>query len=458
MSKTRYNLDLVFANVFFGANFSFYVSLTRNYLDFQQIFMLQVLSAAVFFIPFALFSRYSYRITWRDVGNILIVTLLIVYGWMYMLLWGSSYTTPIDASVIATLGPAFTLIMDHLMHPRKYIGTRVVGVVCALVGAGILILGDGFSLTHGSRAQGNLFVLAAVVAIAVNTVIIKPQLEKLGTLVVMGWYYIIGLAITAPFFWKYIDHVPFLRLPLFAQAELGYILILGTVLPMYLLYRGTEKLTSVHTALYRYIQPVIAGILAITRGQAHFDAAKPTLLLNSHHDTVRPTAAWTRDPFAATWEGERLYGLGANDTAQRRTAGTLIGQQPFAPGVGNRFAPLACEVEDDHHRAAFAAHLAAGEQLLEERQALRSHPFAGGRHPHGVVHPDLPQVGGRGRDGENPQVCEQHLRAQHLFVELHLAHVEIHLLRDVVHVLKGVHVGEPFLNRGFERARHLIRG
>ena len=276
MSKTRYNLDLVFANVFFGANFSFYVSLTRNYLDFQQIFMLQVLSAAVFFIPFALFSRYSYRITWRDAGNILIVTLLIVYGWMYMLLWGSSYTTPIDASVIATLGPAFTLIMDHLMHPRKYIGTRVVGVVCALVGAGILILGDGFSLTHGSRAQGNLFVLAAVVAIAVNTVIIKPQLEKLGTLVVMGWYYIIGLAITAPFFWKYIDHVPFLRLPLFAQAELGYILILGTVLPMYLLYRGTEKLTSVHTALYRYIQPVIAGILAITRGQAHFDAANIT--------------------------------------------------------------------------------------------------------------------------------------------------------------------------------------
>lgn len=55
MSKTRYNLDLVFANIFFGANFSFYVSLTRNYLDFQQIFMLQVLSGAIFFIPFALF-------------------------------------------------------------------------------------------------------------------------------------------------------------------------------------------------------------------------------------------------------------------------------------------------------------------------------------------------------------------------------------------------------------------
>ena len=104
-----------------------------------------------------------------------------------------------------------------------------------------------FVLTHGSRAYGNALVLVAVVAIAINTVIIKPQLERLGTLVVMGWYYIVGLAVTAPFFWKYIDHTQFLRLPLQAQAELAYILILGTVLPMYLLYRGTEKLTSVHT-------------------------------------------------------------------------------------------------------------------------------------------------------------------------------------------------------------------
>ena len=218
MSKTRYNIDLVFANLFFGANFSFYVSLTRNYLDFQQIFMLQVLSAAVFFIPFALLSKQSFRIRWRDAGNILIVTMLIVYGWMYMLLWGSSYTSPIDASIISTLGPAVTLIMDHLMHPHKYIRARVVGVVCALIGAAVLLFDHGFVLTHGSRAYGNALVLVAVVAIAINTVIIKPQLERLGTLVVMGWYYIIGLAVTAPFFWKYIAHTQFLKLPLQAQA------------------------------------------------------------------------------------------------------------------------------------------------------------------------------------------------------------------------------------------------
>ena len=44
-----------------------------------------------------------------------------------------------------------------------------------------------------------------------------------------------------------------------------------------------------------------------------FDPARPTLLLNSHHDTVRPAASYTRDPFAPTVEGDRLYGLGSND-------------------------------------------------------------------------------------------------------------------------------------------------
>jgi len=45
----------------------------------------------------------------------------------------------------------------------------------------------------------------------------------------------------------------------------------------------------------------------------HFDAAKPTILLNSHHDTVKPNSGYTRDPFAATVEDGKLYGLGSND-------------------------------------------------------------------------------------------------------------------------------------------------
>ncbi|MFT4830678.1 MAG: acetylornithine deacetylase [Psychroserpens sp.] len=45
----------------------------------------------------------------------------------------------------------------------------------------------------------------------------------------------------------------------------------------------------------------------------YYDDSKPTLLLNSHHDTVKPNSAYTKDPFHAHIEDARLYGLGSND-------------------------------------------------------------------------------------------------------------------------------------------------
>jgi acetylornithine deacetylase len=45
----------------------------------------------------------------------------------------------------------------------------------------------------------------------------------------------------------------------------------------------------------------------------HFDENKPTLLLNSHHDTVKPNSAYTKNPFKAIVENGKLYGLGSND-------------------------------------------------------------------------------------------------------------------------------------------------
>lgn len=44
-----------------------------------------------------------------------------------------------------------------------------------------------------------------------------------------------------------------------------------------------------------------------------YDAGKPTILLNSHHDTVRPNSGYTRDPFDPAQENGRIYGLGSND-------------------------------------------------------------------------------------------------------------------------------------------------
>ena len=45
----------------------------------------------------------------------------------------------------------------------------------------------------------------------------------------------------------------------------------------------------------------------------YFDASKPSILLNSHHDTVKPNKGYTNHPFEAFEEDGKLYGLGSND-------------------------------------------------------------------------------------------------------------------------------------------------
>lgn len=52
------------------------------------------------------------------------------------------------------------------------------------------------------------------------------------------------------------------------------------------------------------------NIYALSQG---YDEKKPTLMLNSHQDTVKPSPNYTRNPFEPTIEDGRIYGLGSND-------------------------------------------------------------------------------------------------------------------------------------------------
>jgi len=57
-------------------------------------------------------------------------------------------------------------------------------------------------------------------------------------------------------------------------------------------------------------QRTVNNVWAVNK---YFDENKSTLLLNSHHDTVKPNNGYTKDPFEAIVEDGKLYGLGSND-------------------------------------------------------------------------------------------------------------------------------------------------
>lgn len=264
------HLALVAANILLGLNFSVFVSVVRNYMGFQTLFFLRVLFTALCCAPWVLTGG-RYRITVRDFIGILLPTVLVLYGHEFMMLWAAEYTNPVESSTISTLAPVITLSVSARMFREKIHAAKVVGVILGFSGAALLIFRAGLPAVR-SEEIGNLMMLVSVAAAATNTVFIKNELVRYGTMAVTGWYYIIGLVFSAPFFAGDLLRYDFTGLPAVGWLEIVYILVPGTLLPAYLLYYGTEKLTSVHTGLYAYLQPVTATVFAVFRGQVTLDA------------------------------------------------------------------------------------------------------------------------------------------------------------------------------------------
>lgn len=272
MGSLRYNLALILSNILLGVSFSVYVSLLRETLGFEQIFALQLLFSTIVFTPLALSKPNFLRLSLNDFGSIFIVALLVVFGWWYLLIAGASYTNPVDASTITTIGPIFTLITSIIASSRAVRRGEALGMVVAMLGVVVILVDRGRDLIDkGGEGYGNALILCAVVAIAVNTVLITPVLRRHGTVVVMGWYYIIGSLLAMPLLVEVLPQIPQLQLSRLDIVEIGYILLFGSTLPLYLLYVSAEHLTAIHTALYRYIQPIMAAILAVYRGQTTID-------------------------------------------------------------------------------------------------------------------------------------------------------------------------------------------
>ncbi len=80
-------------------------------------------------------------------------------------------------------------------------------------------------------------------------------------------------------------------------------------------YSGQEHKTATLIEQWFHLQAIPFSrsqnnVWAINK---YFDDNKPTLLLNSHHDTVKPNSGYTKDPFTTIIEDGKLYGLGSND-------------------------------------------------------------------------------------------------------------------------------------------------
>jgi len=92
---------------------------------------------------------------------------------------------------------------------------------------------------------------------------------------------------------------------------------IGLLQQMIAISSFSKEEKAVADFLERYIE--VKGYVASRKDNnvwllsSGFDSSRPTIMLNSHIDTVKPVTGWTHNPFLPTIENGKLYGLGSND-------------------------------------------------------------------------------------------------------------------------------------------------
>lgn len=266
-SILKYHIALLTANILFGMNYSFYSSIIGRILTSDQLFYLRTASTTLFFVPFMFLTR-RWKIDYRDLPKFAMIGLLIIFGRMYLMLYGMNFTSPIDGSIIATLNPIIIMLFSALLLKEKITAKRTIGILLGLAGALTLIISDaGHGGLHGGKSLGNILITVSIIFSAFNTVFTKKFIAKYDPFTILGWSSLIGFAFVVPIFTPDMAAVDMSKWNLEMWGEVGYILVLGTILATALAYFPLKKIAATSASMYAYSQPIAATILAVWRGQ-----------------------------------------------------------------------------------------------------------------------------------------------------------------------------------------------
>ncbi len=269
MRGLKYNVALFMANVLFAVNYSVGLSLMQSFLlSYRQIYIIEILSLVVVAVPLALGRGRLFVVDFRSFLLVGLTALVSTLGWSYTTLWGLWLTSPIDVATIATVGPSLTLLFAHMLARRRFTELRLGGVALSLMGVAMLVVARGSILEVGSESFGSMLILVGVIAAAVNTLIIKGPVERYGVVSVMGWYGVVALVVNLPLFWGDFIAIELSSVSGSLIFELAYLVVIGSALPLFMLFEGTEYLTPLHTSLYRYVQPLVTTLVVVLRSQA----------------------------------------------------------------------------------------------------------------------------------------------------------------------------------------------
>lgn len=195
---------------------------------------------------------------------------------------GVSMTSPVDASIITTSLPVVTMILAAIFLKEPVTSTKVIGVFLGMGGAILLVFGNRLmpggavaaSSAGTSNVLGDLLCLLAQCSYATYLVIFKGLIRKYSPLTLMKWMFTFASAVMLPLSIGRFVSTQWAAVPAWQYAGLAFILFGGTFLCYLLVPIGQKTLRPTLVAMYNYVQPVVAAIIAVFWGMDSFNVIK----------------------------------------------------------------------------------------------------------------------------------------------------------------------------------------
>jgi drug/metabolite transporter (DMT)-like permease len=197
----------------------------------------------------------------RDMGWIALYSLLGVVLNQFLFVKGLSLTTVIDATLLGTTIPVFTLLVSIIFGFDRLSLRKAVGILLAAGGVVYLVdpLRANFS---GQTALGNLLIVANSIAYGAYIALSKQMLKRYGALSFITWVFVFGTLVTLPIGVTAMVVSPIHGGGLGVWLVMLYIILVPTVGAYYANAWALARVAPSTVAVYIYLQPLIAFVLA----------------------------------------------------------------------------------------------------------------------------------------------------------------------------------------------------
>jgi drug/metabolite transporter (DMT)-like permease len=254
--KFRPHLALIAVQILFGS-WPIAGKVVLRSMSVTSLVVCRLIGAAVAFTLLQRQLRPLLKMPRKDFALLVLCSLTGIVGNQLLYVKALSLTTVINAALLTTTIPVFTLFVSILFGYDHWSLKRLAGIV--LAGAGVVYLVDpARAELTAQTTTGNLLLLSNALLYALYIVISKRLLERYGALNVITWIFLISAVMMVPLGFYSFGNENLGAIDGTVWLLVGLIILLPTVGAYYLNGWALTQVSPGTVAIYIYLQPLIA--------------------------------------------------------------------------------------------------------------------------------------------------------------------------------------------------------